>query len=371
MEVRVPERLATRWLPAAALAIALLAAAAVVGLPLAQPTRTGATPAAAATVPPDRIATVPTALADGSSYALRYVLGPGSSVGTSLAANGSSFRLVQVVDGRMVAEVRRLPTASGAQYDGFTAADGRLYWIETVIGEDGVSRSQLWTATIGRDLTVTEPRSLLADMGLIIVYDSATDLIVADGTISWVVAANPTRPGTVLRSMPVGGGPTTDRGFNGPWRQIGRPWLASAAVGAASMLNTDTGQIYPVQATASDTVECGPQWCHFTVQSSDGPVRLGLMRPDGTQRTRLAGPGARFDNHDPALPGRYELFSETGGDLTQADRRLKLYDITTATTTLVETGPGGPATSRGGYAWWISGDYRSPTWHVLDLSTLA
>jgi len=28
-------------------------------------------------------------------------------------------------------------------------------------------------------------------------------------------------------------------------------------------------------------------------------------------------------------------------------------------------------TNRGQYAWWLSGDIRSPTWHVLDLGALA
>jgi hypothetical protein len=354
------------------LATAVAVAAAIVVLPLAPRPGVSAAPAGgAAPVSPDLIVTVPTTLADGSSYGLRYVLGRDSSVGTSMAADGSAFRLVQVVNGRAVAEIRRLPASQGPQFDGFTVADGSLFWIETVVGPDGVSRWQLWSAAVGPgDAVVVTPRQLLADMGYVIIFDSAYDLIVADGTISWVVAADPLHPGTVLRSMPVGGGPITDHGFAGPWRQVGRPWMTSAALGSASILNVDTGQIVSAPATASDFVECGPQWCHFAVQSSDGPVRLGLMRPDGTERIRVAGPDTRFETHDPALLGRYELFSESGNGMPTGDRRLQIYDIKRGTTRLVEAGPGGRAASRGTYAWWIAGDFRSPVWHVLDLRAL-
>jgi hypothetical protein len=207
-------------------------------------------------------------------------------------------------------------------------------------------------------------------MGPAIFYDSAYDLIVADGTITWLVAAGSTRPSTILRSMPVGGGPVTDRGIAGPWRQLSRPWLASADIAAAAIRNVETGQVVSVPATTSDVVTCGPQWCRFTVQGADGPVRLGLMRPDGTQRTRVAGPGTRYEGIDPALLGRYELLSESGGKLPEGDRRLLVYDNRTATTRVVEVGPGGLATSRGPYAWWIGGDFRSPVWHVLDLRML-
>jgi hypothetical protein len=361
-----------QWLSTAALVVAVLAAVAVIALP---PTPRADAPNGPAGPPPalasGLVTTTAGTLTDGSSYGLRYVLSKSSSVGTSLAAQDGTYRLLWVVDGRPVLELRRLPVASGPQFDGFTSDDGHLYWAETATAADGLTHSQLWQAPIGSDDTVGQPRRLVDDMGPAIFYDSAYDLVVADGTITWVVVTGSIHPGTILRSMPIGGGPITDRGFAGPWRQIARPWLASAAGGGnASMLNVTTGQVVSVPATASDNVECSPQWCRFTVQGPGGPVRCGIMRPDGSQNTRVAGPDTQFQGPDPALLGRYELLSEEGSDLPTASRRLLVFDHQQGSTRLIETAPGGLATSRGSYAWWISGDFKAPDWHVLDLKAL-
>jgi hypothetical protein len=315
------------------------------------------------------ISTVPTTLADRSSYALRYVFDAHQSVGVSASADGGSFRLVEVVDGRENRELRRLPTARGPQYDGFTVADGLLYWVETAVESDG-TRSRLWSARVNPGEAAGAPSVVVDDMGPVVFYDSAFDIIVADGTISWAIAANPIRPGTIVRSVPVGGGPVAERGYAGPWRQTTRPWLVSATTGSPSLLNMETGQLVAVASTGAEGVSCGAAWCRFTIQNAQGTVRLDLVRPDGSQRTRIAGPGTKFEGLDPGLLDRYELFNETGGELAEGDRRLMAYDIQRRTTTVIEVGPGALVNSRGTYAWWLSGDYRSPIWHVLDLRTL-
>ncbi len=360
-----------RWWPAVSLAAAALAAGAIVVLPLAPRTASPApSPANASVVPASAIFSVPTKLADGSSYALRHVLDGGHSVGVSLSLDGASFRLVEVTDGQD-RQLRALPADRGPQFDGFTFAEGHLYWIENQIEPDGNSRSRLWRSTVaGADAPVGEPQQMVADMGYVVVYDSAFDLMVADGVISWVTADGATRAGSVLRSMPIDGGPITDQSYGGAWRQTTRPWLVSATTGALKLLNTATGETMAVAGTGAEGVSCTAQWCRFTISSSDGPVRLDLVRPDGSQRTRVAGPGIRFESLDPAMLGRYEILSQTGGDLAEGEQRLLVYDIDQATTREIELGTASLVTNRGQYAWWLSGDIRSPIWHVLDLTAL-
>jgi hypothetical protein len=360
-----------RWWPVLTLATAALAAVAMVTLPLApQATLPTDRPADANVVPASAIFAVPTTLPDGSSYALRYVLDSGHSLGASLSLDGASFRLVELNGGKY-RQLRALPAASGAQFDGFTSAEDHLYWVETQIEPDGYSRSRLWRANVGAPAApVGEPQQMIPDMGDVVIYDSAFDLIIADGVISWLTADGSTRPTSVLRSTPVGGGPITDQRYIGAWRQTSRPWLVSATTGALKLLNTATGETVAVAGTGAEGVSCTAQWCRSTISSSDGPVRLDLVRPDGSQRTRVAGPGIRFEALDPAMLGRYEILSQTGGDLAEGEQRLLVYDIDQATTREIEVGPASLVNNRGRYAWWLSGDIRSPIWHALDLTAL-
>ena len=83
----------------------------------------------------------------------------------------------------------RWPAANGPQYDGFTFADGRLYWIETQIEPGGYTRSRRGVPTSPeRARPWASPQQVVADMGYVVVYDSAFDLLVADGVVSWVYA---------------------------------------------------------------------------------------------------------------------------------------------------------------------------------------
>ncbi len=361
-----------RWWPIVTLATAALAAVALVTLPLAPRAASPTSrPTDAAVVPASAIFAVATTLKDGSSYALRYVLGSGHSVGVSLSLDGTSFRLMELNDGQY-RQLRALPAASGAQFDGFTFAEGQLYWVETEIEPDGYTRSRLWRADITAPAaSVGQPQQVVPDMGYVVIHDSAFDLIVADGVISWLTVDGTTRPTSVLRSTPLIGGPITDQRYVGAWRQTNRPWLVSATTGALKLLNTATGETVAVAGTGAEGVSCTAQWCRFTISSSDGPVRLDLVRPDGSQRRRVAGPGTRFEALDPAMLGRYEILSQSGGDLAEGEQRLLVYDIEQATTREIEIAAASLVTNRGRYAWWLSGDIRSPIWHVLDLNALS
>ena len=360
-----------RWWPAVALGVAGLAATALVALPLAPRAATGQPPEVTSTsVPADMILTLPTQLSDGSSYALRYVIDSKRSIGASLSADGASFRLVELIDGE-VHQLRSLQASGGPQFDGFAHAHGNVYWVETVINPDYSVKSSLWSASIAGDGPgVGEPQQMVADMGYIVIYDSVYDLIVADGVISWVTASGGMPLRSILRTMPVAGGPITDRSYVGAWRQTTRPWLLSATTGSLKLLNADNGVTVDVAGTGAEGVACTGQWCRFTISSTDGPVRLDLVRPGGSQRTRIAGPGTRFEALDPAMLGRYEILSQSDPSLPEDQQRLLIYDIERATTREIEIGMTSLVTNRGEFAWWLSGDIRSPSWHVLDLKAL-
>jgi hypothetical protein len=117
-----------------------------------------------------------------------------------------------------------------------------------------------------------------------------------------------------------------------------------------------------------------------TVIDAGDPVRLELVGPDGTNRTRVAGPGTSFATVDVAPAGRFEVLTQTGSDVPSGQARLLLYDEKAGTTTLVETGAQTLVYVRDTWAWWLGGfdaggtgvaAYTgSPQWHLLDLASL-
>ncbi len=358
------------WWPSVALAAAVLAATAMVALPLAPRRIPGVAnrgPAPIPTVPPNLIVTVPNLLPDGSSYALAYVIDAGHTVGVAAAPDASLFSVVAVADGHVSTELRRLPADRGPIFNGFTLADGQLYWAETTIKDDGTDQSQLWTAPVDSTATFGSPRVLVADMGNAIFAGSAFDIIVADRTISWAATAGPPRPGTLVRSVSVNGGPISEHFYEGAWRQSTRPWLVSATMSTVALLDISTGQQHPIAGANVEQISCAPQWCRRTIFNGGDPVRLELQHSDSSQRIRLAGPNTVFATLDPALLGRYELLAQSGPNLRPGDQQLQLYDVEQQTTTIVEITLAALVNAHDGYAWWLSGDFRSPIWHVLDL----
>ena len=94
------------------------------------------------------------------------------------------------------------------------------------------------------------------------------------------------------------------------------------------------------------------------------------MRPDGSDRRRLAGSEAIPILDDVALLDRFEAFVTDGDVVGQpAGRRIVMYDINTRQTVVLDTGVVEAATS-GGLLWWAIGAEGSPTWKVLDLRDL-
>jgi hypothetical protein len=353
-----------------ALAACLLAAVALVTLPLsppaAPPASVGGDPPA---VPADLVSQVPTRLADGSSYALRYVIDSRRSVGISAAADGSAFRVVEVADGAVVTTLRSLASETGPFFDAFVSDGQRVYWTETTLRGDGTDLTGLWAATIATTaMGPAEP--VVDDMGFVYLSGSAYDVIVGDGVISWAVVDGVEVLGVQVRSVPVMGGPVTTSIHEGAWRQTARPWLTVSTTDAAGLLNVQTGERLMFAGTGIERVNCAPAWCRVTLTNGDETLRLELAAPDGSQRRRIAGPGVRFITVDPAALGRYELLSDTNG-LSSGEMRLLLFDARTDTTSLVDIGPLALVSVRDRYAWWQSGTATDPVWRVLDLGALA
>jgi hypothetical protein len=313
------------------------------------------------------VVTLPTLLDGGASFSMRYMLSPQRTLG--VASEGSTFSVVVVDGSTVVARLRTLATTVGPSFDAFIYADGSVYWTEDTLRDDGTDRIQLWAVAITAD-TLGKPRLVVADMGFAQLSGSAYDVIVADGVVSWAVVGGINQAGTIIRSMPLATGKTTDRVFPGSWRQTTRPWLVSATNDTVSMLNQSTGETVALPGAAGARTACSPAWCQVTVSNNGDAVRLELVRPGQAAPTRVAGPGTTFATIDPSLLGRYELLSQTGADLAPGDARLLVYDAQKATTTLIETGPAALVNVRDHYGWWLGGDPLQPVWHVLDLAAL-
>jgi hypothetical protein len=216
------------------------------------------------------------------------------------------------------------------------------------------------------------PVALTADTGAAVFFNSQYDLVLAQGRVWWVAAAPTDALATEVRSVPLGGGKVTMRTVPGPYELSAWPWLQSAGDGHTPLhlLNLDTGQQVPIARSAAELVACTPQWCRSILQSSEGrATRFDVMRPDGSDRRRIAGANAAAVSSDVAFLGRYEVLLVSEGKRQD----LTVYDINTRTTTTVAKDVG-MVLCRGGMLWWSSGDKPGgdgvEQWHTVDLRTL-
>ena len=348
------------------LGVALIVAAAIVAVPWASSiSAPGPPPGAAGDFPPGAIKQFPGRLPDGSSYSIRSILDESSTVGVATQPNVSALRVV-VVSGEKVTDLHSVGLRLGPLFDGFIRYDGQLYWTETTQADDGVDRTELWAA----DLSLDPPAArLVATLGAARTYHSRYDIIVADGTVSWTALGGIEDPQTVVRSMPLPGGPVTESVVNGIWRQIDRPWLVT--VGSPTMLlNQSTGDRITVPGSDLAPTTCLPDWCRVTVAIGEAAVRLELVAPDGSGRSRIAGPDTYFATVDPAILGRYEILAQPG-DLPWDQQRLLLYDSVKDTTGQLEIALSTQTDSRDGWVWWKTADWTTnPVWHALNLNIL-
>jgi hypothetical protein len=308
-------------------------------------------------------------LHDGSSYTPWLYANLTTSIGTATTVDGSADRVV-IRTGDSEREVDRVASDRYPEFLGFVSAGDDVFWAEvSVLPNNGPTQTRIMQASWSRP---GRPVALTADTGAAVFFNSQFDLLVAQGRVWWAAAAPSDALATEVRSVPVGGGKITKRTVPGPYELSIWPWLQSAGDGNTPLhlLNLDTGQTVPIARSAAELVACTPQWCRSILQSANGTAtRFDMMRPDGSDRRRIAGPNAAAVSSDTAFLGRFEVLT-----VAEAGKQnLTVYDIDTRTTTTVARDIG-MVLCRGGMLWWSTGDKPGgdgvEQWHTVDLRTL-
>ncbi|BBH67360.1 hypothetical protein ACTI_40450 [Actinoplanes sp. OR16] len=258
-------------------------------------------------------------------------------------------------------DLRTLPASS--RFDNLTSSGDDLLWTETT--EDG--RTEIWALA----LPAGNPRKLTADTGNILLYGGQHDLVVADGRVHWAAADGDTT--TEIRSVPLTGGAVRKRERPGQWALTAWPWLTSDVGGQAGEItlhDLETGAEKRITAGPAEWTMCTPAWCRVMVNNGQGLARVDVMRPDGSDRRRVAGPGTQAAVNDIAVLDRFEILSETrpDSDLT-GTAGLVVHDIA-AQRTVTLSAAADLAASRDGMLWWSTGDREATVWHTLDLRTV-
>ncbi|MEU4423817.1 hypothetical protein AB0F81_24565 [Actinoplanes sp. NPDC024001] len=285
-----------------------------------------------------------------------------TAVGT--VTEGGFVRLVVEPAGGPARELRRLPEAGEPRFDNLTAAGADLLWTESV----GDRPVEIWAARVD---AAGAPRRLTADTGNVLFYGNQHDLVVAGGRVHWAAGDGDDR--TEIRSVALTGGAVRVRDEPGQWALTAWPWLTDDVGGQAGtirMRDMDTGREVRVTASGAEWNMCSPSWCRVMVMSGDGLARIDLMRPDGSERRRIAGPGTQSAVTDVAVLDRFEVLSQPrpDTDLTGA-AGLLVHDLQSGNSvTLADAAD--VAATRDGMLWWSTGDREAAVWHTLDLRTI-
>jgi hypothetical protein len=348
----------------AGLVVALVAA----GVFLAgSPPRRAAPSAQAGTVattwPGARQAAAPALLADGTTFTPLLYVDVTTAVGSAPSADKSTGRLLLRTGADQPRELHRVPADRNPQFAGLMATGDDVVWAESTADASGHAETRIMKASLK---SAAPARSLTADTGDAIFFNSQYDLVVAGGRVHWAAAAQRADVVTEVRSVALTGGKVTVRTVPGAYAMSAWPWLVSAGSGQAGpvdLVNLDTGGTVRVPAAQAELVACSPAWCRvLVITGTGGPARIDLMHPDGSGRQRMAGGQASASIADVALLDRFEV-------LSQNDRQLQLYDAKTKRTVQVAAGVG-MVFARGGVLTWSTGDNEALVWHALDLRTL-
>jgi hypothetical protein len=293
-------------------------------------------------------------LPDGADYTPLFYADASISAGTAPTPDTTADRLMLRSPAGDV-ELRRLDKGRYAQFLGFAAADGILYWAESSALADGAYETRLWRAPLDGSAA---PASLTADTGAAVFFDSEYDLVIADGRVHWVAAAPDDDNRTELRSVAVTGGPVTNVPFTGRFRHTTWPWLVSVDDAAPlTLADPQTGERRVVTKAAAESVVCTPVWCRSMVTAAGDRFLFDARHPDGTDRRRIPGDLVAI-TVDTAIAGRYEIFTTYRDDRTA----LVAYDLQTAKL-LTLTADTGVSATRAGVVWWQDG----ATWKSIDL----
>ncbi|MDP9797992.1 hypothetical protein J2S43_006504 [Catenuloplanes nepalensis] len=355
------------------LLVAVLAAVALIVLPgnadrAESPAQTGPIGPAEAW-PGVTIGQFPGNVSDGPAFSPSYFLDATTAIGTAPSPDGAFMRLVRRAGDGTLRELRRLPYSGAPQFGGFATDGTELAWAESLAGDDNVTRTEMWAMR----LPDGEPRRLTADTGDVVFFNSEYDMLIAEGALYWAEVAPGDEPATLIRSVPLAGGDVTTGTEDGAWAMTKFPWLVSAESGQASLPKLRDWRNHrelTVPATGTELVTCGSVWCRVLVISADGPARTDLMRPDGSERRRMAGGAAMSAVTDVALLDRFEVLTEAGPDtIPTSSQILYVYDIATQRTVRVADAVG-MIQSRNGVLWWSTGADTDIVWHTLPLTAV-
>jgi hypothetical protein len=283
-----------------------------------------------------------------------------TAVGT--VTDGNFVRLVVEKDG-VGRELRRLPAADEPRFEAMTVSGDELIWAES----SGSRPVEIWA--VRRD--GGDARLLTADTGNTLFYGNQYDLVVADGRVYWVAGEGDKT--TQIRSVALTGGDVKVREEQGRWAQSAWPWLTDdtgAQSGTVRMRDQTTGRDVRVPFSGAEWGMCGPAWCRVMVMNGEGLARIDLMRPDGSDRRRIAGPNTQAAVSDVAVLDRFEILSEPGPEFDVTGvAGLIVHDLRTGRTVTLSTAADLAAT-KDGVLWWSTGTRETAVWHTLDLRTI-
>jgi hypothetical protein len=311
-------------------------------------------------------------LADGGTYTPGFFVDANTSIGQAITADGAVVRLVAVRAPDRVHEFRRLPADRAPQFFGFVAGAGWVAWAESSEDGEGRRTTSMWVTGVGAD---GPARRIVGDAGDVRQTDSEHELAIADGRLWWTAMGPGVDAATELRSVVLDGGDPRSTSVPGLWSPVGWPWLLDStdAVGGGRLVLMDrvTRRKREFVAGPADFPACGATWCRSIVLRDGATDGVDLVRFDGTQRRRVAGPDVGFPVTDVVALDRFEVL--TGLDplsRSAQGRPLSVYDIDRGAT--VSVAPDAVSVlCRGGFLWWSSGFEDRLSWSVVDLRTLS
>jgi hypothetical protein len=314
--------------------------------------------------PHARVVKSPARLADGVPYTPLSYLDAGTSLGTAPTSDGTAVRLLLRGQTGEPKELRRIAIDRSPKFSAF-AIDGEwVHWVELT----GAARS-LWRADVR---TGTAPVPLTSDTGEMLFRDSQYDLVVGEGKVHWVAAAPGDDRVTEVRSVPVAGGMVTTKRVDGKASLSAWPWLivTGDAGSPVQLRNLSTGATVRPPVGINEVVSCSASWCRAIIVAQDGAIRrFDLMRPDGSQRRQVAAAEVTAAVVDVAILDRFDLVSYLPDPSVMRPAQLLLYDLRSATFTLISEAAVSVGTGNG-VLWWSEPGKQAGDSYALDLRTL-
>ena len=306
----------------------------------------------------------PGRLGDGRAYTPWFHLDPATSVGTALTGDGAHLRLI-VRSGSAERELLRLPAGDNPQFNGFATAGDDLVFMVSTNGDAASAASVLYRASWKAGGAAV----LTADTGAVIFFNSQYDVVITDGRVHWATAVEGF---TDVRSVPLGGGRVTAQRIDGAYALSAWPWLTSAGGsqgGSVELRNLVTGERRTVSGAANELVNCGPTWCRVMIIGAAGqPARTDVMRPDGSDRRKMAAGTVSSAVLDVALVDRFEVLAQATSTGTGM-LKLMLFDVSTGRSAVLANAVA-TVQARGSTVWWSTGSDEAVEWFALDLGKL-